>query len=199
MTMATAQWDESCLVAACLRGEEPAFSELVCRFQSKVHTVAARFLGERDDIEEVAQDVFLAVFRGLPRFAGRASLGTWIYRITVNHCLNRRKKRWFRLRRLTRSLHDASGENAPSPGIDRIVSPRPNPEAVVLSRERIEHLSAALAALPSKFRMALILRDIEGLEYMEMADVLGISVGTVKSRLNRGRTRLMRLLEEAEA
>jgi RNA polymerase sigma-70 factor, ECF subfamily len=184
---------EGSLIALCLRGDGPAFGRLVSLHEGMVFNLALRLLGDREEARDLAQDVFLKVYRALASFQGRSSLRTWIYRITVNLCRNR--ARWWRRRRRDRwcRLEDLSvAEEA------RLSSGRPGAENPFERVERRDHarlVQAALLDVSFDHRTVLILREVEGLSCEEIGAALGVAEGTVKSRLARGREALRRSLE----
>lgn len=188
--------DEQRLVADCCAGDERAFRELVTRHQRLVASIASHFLDNRSDLEDLVQDVFLSIFKSLNRFRGDSSLKTWIYRITVNHCINWRKRVSFRFRRRWLSLHESPSGDTGIPRIETISARAKTPEAEVIQAEQMRQVRAAIQKLPVKFRMVLVLRDLEELSYEEIARIVGVSNGTVKSRINRARTKVRVLLAE---
>jgi RNA polymerase sigma-70 factor, ECF subfamily len=168
-------------------GDEGAFAELVTMHADRVYGTLRRFGLDPTEADEVAQEVFLRAWRGLPRFEERAQFSTWLYRIAFNEAQ----------RRLSRRA-------APrvEPGVDRddpIValpeSPALGPEAQALDREFVRTLERALGQLPDDWRMAVVLRDIDGLSTREAAGIVGIREAAFKSRLHRGRMQLRALLE----
>jgi RNA polymerase sigma-70 factor (ECF subfamily) len=178
------------LVSRCRDGDPEAFGRLVALHEGMVFNLAARLLGDGEEARDVAQDVFLQVYRTLGRFEGRSSLKTWIYRIVVNQCHNRR--RFWRRRRRDREepLDERTGANEASPpGADSA-----SPFEEVLRRERAQRVQAALLELSFDHRAALVLREVEGLGCEEIARLLGVAEGTVKSRLSRAREALRRRL-----
>jgi RNA polymerase sigma-70 factor (ECF subfamily) len=184
--------EESRLIDRCLAGDRAAARELVRRHQDAVYTLGLRMLGRPEAAEDLVQDVFLSVFKNLHRFQRRSRLRTWIYRVAVNRALNWRSSAWYRRWRRSQSLDGTeSGERSLA---ERLPAARPGPEELAEGMELRELLEAELRALPEVFRVAVILRDIEGLGYAEIAEVLGVREGTVKSRINRGRELLRRRL-----
>jgi len=172
--------DEEALLRACARGESKARAALYERYRGRVYGLAVRLLGDRTEAEDAAQDVFVRLFERAASYRGASSVSTWIYRVTVNHCLN-----LLRRRRLLRILPLPARAGAHVEG--NPVSPQ------VESAERSEEigrLHEALGALPPKLRAAVVLRDLEGLSHREIARVLGVPEGTVMSRIARGRARL---------
>ncbi|HKX32772.1 MAG TPA: sigma-70 family RNA polymerase sigma factor [Blastocatellia bacterium] len=188
---------EAALIARLKVGEMGAFDQLVAEYQALVYALALRVLGDAEDARDATQETFLKVYRHFARFRGEASLKTWICRIAINQA--RSTERWWRRRRRseTTSLDTVvdrdEGERL-NPGA-YLASAAATPEAAILSRERERQLELALTKLKRDFRIAVILRDIEGLAYDEIAYVTGVSIGTVKSRIARGREMLRELVQ----
>jgi RNA polymerase sigma-70 factor, ECF subfamily len=164
-------------------GDAPAFEELVMTYQHRVFGVALRMLGNRAEAEEVAQEAFVRAHRALGDFRGDAKLSTWLYAITSRLCLNRLASGE---RRLTRQGEDA---------LLRLSDAGPRPDAALERRELETALGRAIAELPEDRRIVVVLRDIEGLSYEEIAQVLELELGTVRSRLHRARADLKEKLE----
>jgi len=163
-------------------GDARAFEELVIAYQHRVFGVALRMLGSRAEAEEIAQEVFLRAYRAIGEFRGEARLGTWLYGIASRLCLNRLASPDRRLARGDEALADVAA---------------PTPDAAIAA-ERAEldaALRAAIAGLPEDRRLVLVLRDVEGLSYEEIAETLAIDPGTVRSRLHRARLQLKEKLE----
>jgi len=161
-------------------GDESAFEEFVLRYQDRIYTLCRYMLGSVHDAEDAAQDVFIKAFRGLRDFRpGSAGLYTWLYRIAVNTCTDYRRRPFFA------SLFGGDEEGDET----RIepVSDAPSPERLYEAKETSLALRAALNRLSSKLRTVIILKEVEGLSYEEIAEVLDISIGTVKSRISRAR------------
>lgn len=172
-------------VARCRRGDREAFAVLVQKYQSKVLTLVVRILDNHSEAEDIAQDVFIKVFQSLHEFRGASRFSTWLYRITVNHCLNH-------LRRRTRQQQTLV-VTEPEDWMQE--SPTSNPYRTLEQKERWALVQAKLQALSPEHRTIILLRDFEGLPYEEIADVLQLESGTVKSRLHRARMELKALLE----
>ena len=189
---------ERALVASCRTGDALAFARLVTLHEGMVFNLAARLLGDPEEARDVAQEVFLQVFRMLGRFEGRSSLKTWIYRIAVNQCHNRRRF-WHRRRRDREQAFEEglSTRGAVSSGTE------PGPYEEACRRERARRVQQALLQLSFEHRSVLVLREVEGLTCDEVASALGVPEGTVKSRLSRAReamrVRLRGLVEEGGA
>ena len=165
--------------------DREAFAELVRKYQGRVLTLATRMLDNRHEAEDVAQDIFVKIFQSLQDFRGAARFSTWLYRITVNHCLNH-------IRRRTRQQQTWVGAD-PEEWMQE--TPAANPHKQLEQKERWALVQAKLQALTPEHRTIILLRDFEGLSYDEIADVLQLESGTVKSRLHRARMELKALLE----
>jgi RNA polymerase sigma-70 factor, ECF subfamily len=183
---------ESALVQRCASGDQAAFSELVYEHQRMVVQLAMNLLGDRDEALDLSQEVFLRVFRTITRFRGQSSLRTWIYRIAVNQARNRHRF-W---RRRHRADQVSLDEHLAAHG-DFVSEGDATPERVLAQKELATRLQAALDRLPFDQRTAIVLREIDGLSYDEIAFSLGVAVGTVKSRLTRARQALRLELHEA--
>ena len=179
---------ESGLVEQCLRGDPHAFARLVALHEGMVFNLAARLLGDPEEARDVAQEVFLQVYRTLGRFEGRSTVKTWIYRIVVNQCRNR--QRWWRRRRKDRSCPIDALTPADEAKLAEQGSRTEDPEERVQRRERARAVQAALLRLSFEHRAVLLLREVEGLSCQEIAGALGLPAGTVKSRLSRARDAL---------
>lgn len=176
------------LVEAAAGGDREAFDELVRRHQTAIVGLARALTGGGADAEDLAQEVFVRAWRSLRGFRGESAFRTWLHQIAVN-VVRSHHGRLARLRRyLITPAADAGEETDP---VERAAD-RLDLEAGVLRRDAIDK---ALAALPDELRVAVVLRDVQGLEYREIADLLGIPIGTVESRIFRGRQRLKPLLE----
>ncbi len=175
------------LVEALRSGCERAYEELIARFQQPVYTLALRLLSDQQDACDVVQEVFLKVFRNIGSFRGQSTLKTWIYRITVNEAHNAR--RWFFRHRRREVELDCSPEETHN-WKETIADGGRSPFDVAFDGEQHVMIEAALAKVNPIFREAVVLRDIADLSYEEVAEVLGVSLGTVKSRILRGREAL---------
>jgi RNA polymerase sigma-70 factor (ECF subfamily) len=166
-------------------GEREAFEQLVARFHADVYGLLYRLLGDREEARDATQETFLRVYRTIGRFRGECGLRTWLYRIALNQAANRH--RWWRRNgdRLV-SMEALREETEPSFG-ETLIDPRADPEQQTIAREEERLLTEALERIRPVFRVALLLRDVEGLSYEEIAATLHISLGTVKSRIARGR------------
>src|ERR1051326_5951905 len=183
--------EESLFVLRLKANEDAAYDELVRNYHAQMFHVAFRMLGDAGEAADVVQEIFLKVFRNINGFKGESALKTWMFRIALSEILNR--LRWWkrRYRHATVSLDDDHNGN----GNEFTVSDlRPTPEEALQQRVQEIAIQQALAKLSGDHRSIVILRDIEGFSYGEIADVLGISSGTVKSRLARARADLKKAL-----
>lgn len=185
-TVETADCDDLRLAEALRQGSEAAYEELLHRFQQPVYALAFRLLNEPSDASDVVQEVFLKVFRNVGSFRGQSSLKTWMYRITVNEAHNAR--RWFFRHRREIDLDTGSPES--KDWKESIPDNGRSPYDETLDGERHAMIEAALDRINPAFRDAVVLRDIMDLSYEEVTEVLGVSLGTVKSRILRGREAL---------
>ncbi len=163
-------------LARARRGDTDAFAALLAAFDESHRRLVFRLLGDRERMDDVLQEAYVNAYRGLPRFAGRSAIGTWLYRIVYNACLDELRRAGRRREVPLDEWREGEGERM---------------EAVA---QRLD-LEAALAALPVELRAVVLLIDAEGLTYHEAADVLGLAPGTIASRLNRARGSLRESLE----
>lgn len=170
------------------------FEELFERYSSMVYGLALRILGDREEALDVSQEVFLTIYRKMATFRGESSLKTWIYRIAAHRAANRFRW-WNRLRRRgTVSLEEHIAKSPNSELFYNLKSEVRSPEEALLLQEEHEMVERLLHELPLQQRIAVIMRDIEGLSYDEIAESLQVSLGTVKSRIARGREGLKRCI-----
>jgi RNA polymerase sigma-70 factor (ECF subfamily) len=163
------------LVAAAQAGDRDALDALLRRHLDLIHAICSRLAGNPADAADATQEALIAIVRGLPRFDRRAAARTWMYRVATNACLDELRRRG---RRPRLGLDDTMAERPdPAPSLDRSVTDRLT-------------LDDALARLPEEFRVAVVLRDVQGMDYAQIAEVLQIPIGTVRSRIARGRQAL---------
>jgi RNA polymerase sigma-70 factor (ECF subfamily) len=168
------------------RGDGRAFEEVYARYSTMIYNLALRMSGDRESAADLTQDVFLRVYRHLGSFRGNSTLKTWVYRVGLNQC----RSRLSRKRHPEQPLAEEGAEGvAPLPDTGR------GPEEQAMAVEAAERVSGALAAIPLAFREAVVLRDLQGLEYEEIAELLHVPLGTVRSRIARGRDALRVALE----
>jgi RNA polymerase sigma-70 factor, ECF subfamily len=177
-----ARAEDIALVERCRSGDLAAFEELYRAHAGKLFSVACRMVGNPADAEDLLQEIFLSAHRKLDGFRGESALGTWLYRLATNHCLDHLRSRAARMNQLTDALDDEPGQAAG----------RSLAEQTVTKMD----LERALARLPEGCRAAFVLHDVQGLEHREVAEVLGVAEGTSKSQVHKARQRLRALLLE---
>jgi RNA polymerase sigma-70 factor (ECF subfamily) len=185
---------EAAAVERFQAGDEAAFEELVSRREAEVYRLARRMLGDEEDALEATQDAFLRAYRALPRFRGDAAFRTWLFGIAINVCRSRLASRDTRNRRRTIPL-DAGDPGDGDAALVLPAAPGPDPERAAHGAELGKALERALAGLSPEHREILLLREMQGLEYEELAATLACAVGTVKSRLARARGALRTAME----
>jgi len=168
------------LVEAALAGDRDAFGDLVARYQDRLFNTLLRVVGSHEDAADAVQDAFVQAYTKLESFRGASQFYTWLYRIAMNVALSRQRRR-----RPTASLDHAKESAGEEP-----LAAADGPEETVLSQERIQHVQAALADLGDEHRQILVLREIDGCAYEEIAEILELPVGTVRSRIFRARVQL---------
>lgn len=186
--------DEGALVVRARAGDLSAFELLVARYERRIYNLALRMLGSPADAEDAAQEAFLRAFASLASFRGHARFGTWLYRVAINACRDELRRR----RRLPTGPLELAD---PQPSAALRPDPPdagPGPEAAAERREVRALVERAVAALPAEYREAVLLRDLHDLSYEEIAAALGVAVGTVKSRIHRGRQLLREQLARWE-
>lgn len=187
--------EEATLVAELKSGSESAFALLIAQYSQPVYSMVARSLCDPADAADVTQEVFVKVFRHIGSFHGDATLRTWIYRIALHEASNQRRW-WSRHKRQELAL-DAQQENEDGEAFslgDTLASNADSPFQCAVQTEAREQVAAALRTLPEVFRTVVILREIEGFGYEEIAEMLNVNLGTIKSRLTRGRAALREAL-----
>ena len=185
----TLQSDESALIAELRAGSEEAFSWLIARYHQPIYSLLARTVQDRADAADLTQEVFVKVFRGVGNFHGNSSLRTWIYRIALREASNQRRW-WGRHKQQEVPIEQEFTDGDSSHPIrlkEMLVDPAESPFDAVVHAENRTRVETALARVPEPYRTTLILRDIEGFVYEEVAEMQGVNLGTVKSRLVRGR------------
>jgi RNA polymerase sigma-70 factor (ECF subfamily) len=190
--------DDEVLLARCGEGDGEAFGEIVAKYQDRVYNLVYRMCGRRADAEELVQETFLRAFRKIGEFRARSQLYTWLFRIasntTISHCRRRAKVKFHPF---------AFGDGADDEGgaaevLTASLAGRrdPGPEEAAVAGETQRRVEAALASLDEEHRLVAVLSDIEQMDYAQIADVLDVPVGTVKSRLHRARCMLRRKLRD---
>ncbi|HUG53835.1 MAG TPA: sigma-70 family RNA polymerase sigma factor [Vicinamibacteria bacterium] len=177
------------LIERCLRKDNAAWELIVGRYKRKVFHISYKFTGRHDDAEDLTQEIFLKVFKSLEKFNRDADFSTWLSSVARNFCIDHYRASKREKEVLVDDL--VAFDLAPA-------SAGSSPHRLLEDRDRRSFLRRGLEALPEKLREAVVLRDLQGLSYQEMADRLGLPEGTVKSRINRGREELSRLLLRAQ-
>ncbi len=186
---------EAAIVAELKAGSEDAFEWLIAHYNQPVYSLVYRILDDPSDAADTTQDVFIKVFRGIKKFNADSSLKTWIYRIAVHEASNHRRW-WFRHKLQETSIEPRVGEQDCSRGIkDTLVDEAKSPLQNVYDEELRVRVETELKALAEPYRTTVVLRDLEELSYEEIAEVMQTSLGTVKSRLVRGREALRKRLQ----
>ncbi len=190
--------EEVSIIAELKAGSEDAYAWLIAQYHQPIYSLVYRILDDPADAPDTTQEVFLKVFRGINRFHGESSLKTWIYRIAVHEASNRRRW-WFRHKVRETSIEpfpDRQAEEQGSLGIrDTLADCSESPLETVLHEEVRSRVEEELKQLQEPYRTTVVLRDIEEMSYEQIAEVMNVSLGTVKSRLVRGRDALRRRLE----
>jgi RNA polymerase sigma-70 factor, ECF subfamily len=177
------------LIERCLQKDNAAWEQVIVRFKRRVFHISYKFTGKHDEAEDLTQEIFLKVFRSLDKFHRDADFSTWLSSVARNYCIDHYRASKREREVLVEDL--VAFDLAPA-------SAGSNPHRALEDRDRRSFLRKGLEALPAKLREAVVLRDLQGLSYQEMADRLELPEGTVKSRINRGREELSRLLLRAQ-
>ncbi len=185
------EFDEAALIAAAQRGHLPAFNQLILHYQGIAYNVAYRMVGDGDTASDATQDSFIKAFQRIDQYRG-GSFKAWLLRIVTNTCYDTLRAQ---KRRPASSLESADDDDEMDSEHDaRLIDRAERPDAWVLRRELAVYIQAAIEQLPEDQRATLVLADIEGLDYQEIADATGVALGTVKSRLSRARAKVRDLL-----
>ena len=177
-------------IAAAQTGDQDAFEQLVRLYEKRVYALTSRMCRNPADAEEAAQEAFLAAWQGLPFFRGDSSFSTWLYRLASNACVDV-------LRREGRHRSAAGPSLNDEETVIDVADDAPSPHALAERAELRQQIEEALSALPEDYRQVLILREMHQRSYDEIAEILALDLGTVKSRINRGRKRLRKILLES--
>ena len=185
--------DDALLIQAFQRGDKEAFDRLVIRHKDRIFNLCFRFLGDYEEANDSAQETFVKAYGSLKTFRLESAFSTWLYKIAVNTCKNKLGSSAYRVKRKTVSLDNPGNtENGPLPM--EIENGTPSPLARMEEKERMTLIRTALDRLPEEFKTVVALRDAEGFSYEEIAEITGLNLGTVKSRIARGRMELRNTL-----
>ena len=187
--------EEQELVERLKRRDEAAFNAFVLRYQDRVFRVLLRMLGDRAEAEDLAQEVFISVFKSIDGFRGDAQLSTWVYRVASNHCRNRIKYMVRRRRRLTEGYDEQTDDSATA---SAEIGHSEAPDQLMEARQTERILQEGLLSLDEEQRTLVVLREVEHLSYEEIMAITGLPEGTVKSRLHRARAGLREYIERLE-
>lgn len=182
------------LVQAAQRGDRAALERLLRRHHDRLHLLCRRLCRDRGDAEDATQNALIAIVRGLDRYDARAEFSTWAYRVTSNACMDELRRRSRRPVPSGAWSEDDEIEPVRSPG-RTAVGLSPDPADLVVHAEERSRLQEALDQLDGSFRAPVVLRDVAGMDYAEIAEILGLAPGTVRSRIFRGRAKLAQILE----
>jgi len=176
---------EAELISRCQKGDQDALKEIFDQYHQKVYRIAYGVVRQREDALDIVQEVFIKLYRSIQNFKGRSKFYTYLYRMTMNTAIDHARK----MRRAPPSnIHEEEGFQL-SEDVEK------SPDRILLHKELEERVRVALGKLPVDQRTALILREVEGLSYQEMAEVMGCNIGTVMSRLHYGRKRIQEMLK----
>jgi RNA polymerase sigma-70 factor, ECF subfamily len=186
---------ERALLTRLRERDEGAFTEVVSEYQNKVFNLVFRMIGNKEEAEDLAQEVFVTVFRHIDQFRGDAKFSTWLYRIAANHCKNRIK---YLSRRHTsqNGLDDVPEHHMADGGSAPVQSHVDPPDAILEGRQLEKLMQEAIAGLDEEHRLLVLLRDVEELSYQEIAEITGLNEGTVKSRLHRARMQIKEFISK---
>jgi len=193
--------EEAALIAELQAGSEEAFAWLIAHYHQPIYSLLARISHDRADAADLTQEVFVKVFRGVGRFHGESSLRTWIYRIALHEASNQRRW-WMRHKQQEIPIEQEMTESCSGVPIklkEMLVDPGESPVEMAMHAQNRARVEAALNQVPEPFRTTLILRDIEGFVYEEVAEIQSVNLGTVKSRLVRGRALLRTILTKSQS
>jgi RNA polymerase sigma-70 factor (ECF subfamily) len=193
--------EEAALIAELQAGSEEAFAWLIAHYHQPIYSLLARMSYDRADAADLTQEVFVKVFRGVARFHGESSLRTWIYRIALHEASNQRRW-WMRHKQQEIPIEQEMTEGCSGVPIklkEMLVDPGESPVEMAMHAQNRARVEAALNQVPEPFRTTLILRDIEGFVYEEVAEIQSVNLGTVKSRLVRGRALLRTILTKSQS
>jgi RNA polymerase sigma-70 factor (ECF subfamily) len=182
---------DTVLIKAVQAGDMAAFDELVLKHKDRLFNLV---LGDYQDANDCAQETFIKVFKSIKKFRFESAFSTWLYRVAINTCKNKIKSSAHRWKKKTVSLETSNGSKNGNP-FSEIVNGSPTPVMALEKKERMMRIQKAINSLPEEQNQAVVLRDIQGLSYQDISDITGLNLGTVKSRLSRGRLALKNQLK----
>ena len=193
------QTREEQLIEAAKRGNRTAFADLVQNLQPQLYRTIYRFVGNAEEARDILQEALLQAYRAVKTFRGQSSFYTWLYRIAIRICYREMNSKRFRISRASEPLPTQSSEELAERARREFISRQKSPREQTEQKERIERVRGAIKSLPSIYYEVIVLRDLEEISYEDIARTLGISVGTVMSRLSRGRKKLLEKLKNKES
>ncbi|WP_244971252.1 RNA polymerase sigma factor [Vallitalea guaymasensis] len=184
---------EKTIIKKAKKGDKDAFEKLIIKYEKRVYNIAYQMFGNEHDANDMAQEVFIKIYKSLDKFNFKSSFSTWIHRITVNTCIDeyRKKKKNNKVESMDESMEQQDGVIH-----KQFVDKGLTPEEKVIKNENILFIRESINELKEEHKMIIILRDIKGYSYDDIADILGISIGTVKSRISRARLSLKKIIIE---
>ena len=186
--------EDTVLIRAVQAGDKAAFDELVVKHKDRLFNLVYWFLGDYQDANDCAQETFIKVFKSINKFRFESAFSTWLYRIAINTCKNRIKSSAYRWKKKTVPLETSNGSKNGNP-FSEIVNGSPTPVMALEKKEKMMRIQKAINSLPEEQNQVVVLRDIQGLSYQDISDITGLNLGTVKSRLARGRLELKNQLK----
>jgi len=186
--------EDTVLIRAVQTGDKAAFDELVLKHKDRLFNLVYWFLGDYHEANDCAQETFIKVFKSINKFRFESAFSTWLYRIAINTCKNRLKSTAYRWKKKTVSLETSNVSKNGNPSSE-IVNGSPTPVMALEKKEKIMRIQKAINSLPEEQNQVVVLRDIQGLSYQDISDITGLNLGTVKSRLARGRLELKNKLK----
>jgi len=185
---------DTVLIRAVQAGDMAAFDKLVLKHKDRLFNLIYWFLGDYQDANDCAQETFIKVFKSIKKFRFESAFSTWLYRIAINTCKNKIKSTVYRLKKITVSLETSNASKNGNP-FSEMVNGSPTPVMALEKKERMMRIQKAINSLPEEQNQVVVLRDIQGLSYQDISDITGLNLGTVKSRLARGRLELKNQLK----
>jgi len=178
--------DETVLIQKSQQGDMDAFEQLLLRYEKKVYTIAYKYMGNHEDASDLAQEALIKAYQSIGSFRGESSFGTWLGRITANKCLDELRRR----KRIQVTSLDDEVELEEGSVQKELAAPGDTPEEHTMRQETVQYVQSMLNSMREEYRMVLVLRELEGYSYEEIAQQLSCSLGTVKSRISRARNYL---------
>jgi RNA polymerase sigma-70 factor (ECF subfamily) len=181
--------EDSLLVEAIKAGHTQRFEELVDKYKDKIYNMARHMTGSPQEAQDLAQEIFLLIYRNIGSFQGKSSLSTWIYRISLNRCLDWQRKKQ-RTSKFSFPLFQSNREEDTGDLLDRLPQHQPTPEEQVVKKEQIRELHKAIQSLPEKYQKVIILYHFQQMTYQEISEILDLPVRTIETRLYRGKQKI---------